>query len=158
MCVNVKRKLTFLGILVVLSAIVTVMVRNKRSVLVRMPFGINQETGDHNYVLFNPFRDRSPERAASAYLEAMQRGNCEEAGKLSTNVVLPNGYTCEGLQNDYRKVRHLFVQRLRDRRDEGRVVVLYYSDSGYEGNWVGVRQLGGEWGGTWRVVAFNKIW
>jgi hypothetical protein len=41
---------------------------------------------------------------------------------------------------------------------DGGVVVLYYSNTGYEGNWVAIRQPGGEWGGDWRVVEFNKIW
>lgn len=121
-----------------------------------MPFGLNHETGDHNYVLFNPFRDRAPEQAADAYLEAMRRGNCAEAARLSTNPNLPNELTCDQLQNEYRNARNLFVQRLRDRKENQGNVVLYYSNSGagVEGNWVAVRQTGA----GWRVVSFNKIW
>ena len=76
---DVTRKLTpvVLTILIV-ATFVPILVRAKHPVLIRMPFGLNQETGDHNYVLFNPFRDRSPERAAAEYLEAMRRGDCAD--------------------------------------------------------------------------------
>ena len=122
--------------------------RDSRPVLWRAPFGTNQLSGkDHNYVLFNPFRDRSPERTAAAYLEAMRRGSCTDADKLTANLVLPNRFTCEQMQAEYHDVRNLFVQRLRDRRKDGGVVVLYYSNTGYEGNWVAVRQPGGDRGG-----------
>jgi hypothetical protein len=155
--VGVKRKLTVLGLIVSVATIVgTLLVRDTRPVLIRMPFGLNQETGDHNYVLFNPFRDRAPERAATAYLEAMRQGNCADAEKLSTNPELPNELTCEQFQKEYRDERDLFVQRLRDRQKKRGDVVLYYSNSGagVEGNWVAVR-----WSGDrWRVVGFNKLW
>ena len=133
--------------------------RDSRPVLWRAPFSINHLSGeDHNYVLFNPFRDQSPERVATAYLEAMRRGSCTDAEKLTANIVLPDRFTCEQMQSEYRNVRSLFVQPLRDRRKDGGVIVLYYSNNGYTGNWVAVRQPGGEWGGGWRVVEFNKIW
>ena len=151
---GVRRKLAVLGVVVIAAVAAAVLGRDARPVLIRMPFWLNQETGDHNYVLFNPFRDRSPERAAAAYLDAMRRGNCTDAEKLSTNLVLPNALTCEQMQSEYRDHRSLFVQRLRDRRREGNDVVLYYSNTGYEGNWVAVRRPGGDW----RVVGFNKIW
>ncbi len=133
-----------------------ILVRATHPVLIRMPFGLNQETGDHNYVLFNPFRDRAPEQAAAAYLEAMRRGKCTDAEGLSTNPELPNELSCEQLQNEYPKLRNLFVQRLRDRKESGSDVILYYSNAGrgVEGNWVAVRRSGA----GWRVVGFNKIW
>lgn len=152
-----KRKLAVLCIIVTVAIIAaTVLVRNEYPVLVRMPFGLNAETGDHNYVLFNPFRDKSPERIAAAYLQAMRRGNCADAERLGTNPELPNEMTCEQLQNEYSNERNLFVQRLRDRKESRGDVILYYSNSGsgVEGNWIAVRQSGG----GWRVVGFNKIW
>ncbi|MBI3478015.1 MAG: hypothetical protein HY010_19955 [Acidobacteria bacterium] len=154
-----RRNLAVLGVVGIAAVAAAVLGRDVRPVLIRMPFGVNQETGDHNYVLFNPFRDRSPEHAAAAYLDAMRSGNCTDAAKLSTDLVLPNALTCEEMQSEYRDHRSLFVQRLRDRRKEGSDVVLYYSDTGVgvEGNWVAVRQLGGDRAG-WRVVGFNKIW
>ena len=89
----------------------------------------------------------------------MGRGNCVDAERLSTNPELPNKLTCEQLQDEYRderNLRNLFVQRLRDRKENGGDVVLYYSNSGVgvEGNWVAVRRAGD----SWRVVGFNKIW
>lgn len=154
-----KWKITAAGVLLVAVIVGALLTRDAHPVLWRAPFSVNQLSGeDHNYVLFNPFRDRLPERAAAAYLEAMRRGSCPDAEKLTASLVLPNQFTCEQMQSEYRNVRSLFVQRLRDRRKDGDVVVLYYSNTGYEGNWVAVRQLGGEWGGSWRVVEFNKIW
>jgi len=88
----------------------------------------------------------------------MRRGDCKDAERFTANVVLPNSFTCEQMQGEYHNARNLFVQRLRDRRKDGNVVVLYYSNTGYEGNWVAVRQPRGEWGGDWRVVEFSKIW
>jgi len=115
---DMRGRLTALGLVVVATVAAAVLVRDGRPVLIRMPFGINQETGDHNYVLFNPFRDRSPERAAAAYLGAMRRGNCADAERLSTNLVLPNEFNCEEMQSEYRDHRDLFVQRLRDRKED----------------------------------------
>ena len=142
-----------------IAAIVgALLAHDSHPVLLRAPFSINQLSGeDHNYVLFNPFRDRSPERAAAAYLDAMRRGSCADAEKLSTNLSLPNALTCEQMQDEYRDHRSLFVQRLRDRRKDRSDIVLYYSNTGYEGNWVAVRRPGGDRAG-WRVVGFNKIW
>ena len=152
----VRRKVAVLGVVVIASVAAAVLGRDARPVLIRMPFGINQESGDHNYVLFNPFRDRSPERAAAAFLDAMRRGNCTDAEKLSTNLVLPNALTCEQIQSEYRDHRSLFVQRLRDRNESRGDVLLYYSNTGVgvEGNWVAVRRSGG----GWHVIEFNKIW
>jgi hypothetical protein len=64
--------------------------------------------------------------------------------------------TCEQLLGEYPNHRNLFVQRLRDRKQNRGDVVLYYSNSGsgVEGNWVAVRQSDA----GWRVVGFNKIW
>jgi hypothetical protein len=155
--VGVKSKRAILGLVVLIVVIAgTVFVQDRRPVLIRMPFGLNQETGDHNYVLFNPFRDRSPERAAAEYLEAMRRGDCADAQRRSTNLELPNGLTCEQLQYESRNYRDLFVQPLRDRNESRGDVVLYYSNCrcGVEGNWIAVRRSGDDW----RVVGFNKIW
>lgn len=151
-----KWKLTVAGVVLIAAALVgALLARNAYPVLWRAPFSVNQLSGqDHNYVLFNPFRDRAPERVAAAYLEAMRRGSCTDAEKLTANIVLPNQFTCEQMQSEHRNVRNLFVQRLRDRRKDGDLVVLYYSKTRYEGNWVALRQQGGEW----RVVEFNKIW
>jgi hypothetical protein len=87
----------------------------------------------------------------------MRRGSCTDAEKLAANVILPNRLTCEQMLSEYRNVRNLFVQRLRDRRGDNGIIILYYSKTGYEGNWVAVRPEVGR-AGEWRVVEFNKIW
>jgi len=110
--------------------------------------------GSYNYAVFNPFRDRSAERAATAYIEAMRRGDCSEAARRGTNVVLPNQRSCEQMQEDYRDYRAAFVQPLRDRFDGQNEVILYYSNNGYTGNWVTVKRFGD----SWSVVEFNKFW
>ena len=109
-----------------IAAIVgALLARDSNPVLWRAPFSINQLSGeDHNYVLFNPFRDRSPERVADAYLEAMRRGSCTDAEKLTINIVLPNRLTCEQIQAEYRKVRNLFV--CNDYGIAGRTAVLLF--------------------------------
>lgn len=151
-----KWKVIVAGAVLMVAAIVGALVaRNTYPVLCRAPFSVNRLSGqDHNYVLFNPFRDRSPERVADAYLEAMRRGSCADAEKLTANLILPNRFTCDQMQSEYHNVRGLFVQRLRDRRKDGGMVALYYSNTGYEGNWVTMRQVGDDW----RVLEFNKIW
>jgi len=127
---------------------------SKNAVLVRIPYHRNQLSGYYNYVLFNPFRNRLPERAAANYLDAMRRGNCSDASAVAESPALPNDFTCEQLQQEESKNRDLFIQPLRDRRDVTGDVSLYYSKTGYEGNWVELRKTSA----GWRVVGFSKIW
>ena len=148
-----KQRLLITG-LVVSVAITTALIASRRPVLMRVPHTENRLEWGYNFVLFNPFRDRSPELVAKAYLDAMSRGNCSEAASVSSNPQMPNDLTCEQLQREYSKYRQLFLQPLRDRKDVNGDVLLYYSRTGYEGNWVMVRSLTGQW----RVVGFNKIW
>jgi len=123
-------------------------------VLYRVPFRKSSLTGDYNYVLFNPLRDRSPERVSAVYLNAMRRGDCIEATKASINVSLPDNFTCEQMLSEHGGHLDRFVQRLRDRKETQSDVVLYYSDDRYDGNWVSVRRFGRDW----RVVGFHNIW
>jgi len=142
-------------LLVVIAGVSTAfMMASKSPVLLRIPYHRNQLSGDYNYVLFNPLRDRLPERAAAAYLDAMRRGNCSDASALAQNPSMPNDLTCEQLQQEESKYQWLFVQPLRDRREVTGAVFLYYSTTGYEGNWIQVRNTPA----GWRVVGFNKIW
>ena len=148
-----KRGATILAAVLIAFIVLSVATRHSRPVLVRLPWKTNFLEGSANYALFNPFRDRLPERVAAAYLDAMRRGNCSEAFTVAANPTMSNDLTCEQLEQEYSRDRNLFVQPLRDRRDAGGDVFLYYSRTGYEGNWIAVRNTAGEW----RVVGFNKI-
>jgi hypothetical protein len=58
------------------------------------------------------------------------------------------------MQAEYRDYRAAFVQRLHDRSEGNEEVILYYSNNGYEGNWVTLRRFGE----SWSVVEFTKFW
>jgi hypothetical protein len=149
-----KRVVVFCGVVVVSVVVLSFVMRNTRPVLVRLPFGTNSAMGSYNWVIFNPFRNRAVERSASAYLDAMQHGDCAKAAMFSKNIVLPNNFICEQMQAEYHGYRGAFVQPLRDRTESGSDVVLYYSRNGYEGNWVALRKFGDDW----RVVELSKFW
>jgi hypothetical protein len=149
-----KRTATVASIVVAALLLWAAATRHSRPVLIRVPFRTNPVMVGYNYAVFNPFRDRSAERSATAYIEAMRRGDCSEAAKYSRNVVLPNSMDCEQMQAEHRDYRAAFVQRLRDRSDGEYEVTLYYSNNGYEGNWVTVKRVGD----SWSVVEFNKFW
>src|SRR3981189_523646 len=110
--------------------------------------------GRYNYAVFNPFRDRSAERAAAAYIEALRRGDCLEATKHGRNVVLPDHMSCQQMQAEYPDYRAAFVHRLRDRSDGQNEAILNYSNNGCEGNQVAVQRFGD----SWSVVEFNMFW
>jgi hypothetical protein len=142
------------GAVLLCFVVLSLATRNTRPVLLRLPYRTNSAMGNYNWVVFNPFRDRTVERVASAYLEAMRRGDCVEALKVTRNIVLPNNFDCAQMQAEYRDYRHAFVQRLRDRSQGKNEAILYYSNNGYEGNWVTLRRFGSDW----RIVEFNKFW
>jgi hypothetical protein len=149
-----KRAALVVGIVIVALLLWAATVRRSRPVLIRLPFNTNSVVGSYNYVVFNSFRDRAPERVATAYVEAMRQGDCSEASKYGISVVLPNQMNCEQMQAEHSHYRAAFVQRLRDRSDGQNEIILYYSNNGYEGNWVTVKRFGG----SWSVVEFNKFW
>lgn len=127
--------------------------RHWRPVLIHLPIPIHSVRWDTEYAVFNPFRDREPERVADAYLAAMKRGDCPEAAKHSRNVVLPNNMTCEQMQAEYHGTAP-FLQSFRDRSDNGNEVILTYSDNGYTFHEVKLRRFGD----SWKAVEFSKFW
>ena len=153
-----KRKFTISGLVVLVITVASAfLVWDTHPVLIRMPFELTPRNGRSQSRALTLFWDRSPERTAGAYLEAMRRGDCADAERLSTHPELPNGWTCAQLENEWPNQRDLFVRPLSDRKESGGVVVLYYSgkcECGVEGNWVGVRRSSD----GWRVVGFNRIW
>jgi hypothetical protein len=131
----------------------SVATRNWRPVLIHLPIPVHSVRWDTEYAVFNPFRDRAPERVAHIYLEAMKRGDCPDATKHSRNVVLPNNMTCEQMQMEYHGAAP-FLQRFRDRSGGGNETILTYSDDGYTFNEVTLRRFGD----SWSVVEFSKFW
>jgi hypothetical protein len=127
--------------------------RNSQPVLIHLPIPVHSVRWDTKYAVFNPFRDRAPERVAQIYLEAMKRGDCSDAAKHSRSAVLPNNMTCEQMQEEYHGTAP-FLQRFRDRSDNGNETILFYSDDGYTFSEVTLRRFGD----SWSVVKFSKFW
>jgi hypothetical protein len=96
--------------------------------------------------IFNPFRDRNPERCAEAFLELMKLGRCEQAiAELAIGTEYRQ-YICEQERNNI-----LTAWSLKDREDNPpKVKMRYlvkrqkYGDT--EGQlWVTVEQCGSQW-------------
>jgi hypothetical protein len=152
---HLKRAATAAAIVIV--AWLAWSIATRRPVLIHLPIPVHSIRWDTDYAVFNPLRDRAPEHVAGAYLEAMRRGDCSEAAKYSQNVVLPyDAVNCEQFMQIVgpRFDLNVFVQRFRDRSDAKDEIVLDYSDSGYERNWVILRRFGN----SWKVVKFGKFW
>lgn len=94
------------------------------------------------FAIFNPFRDRSPERSAEAFLAALKAGQCDVAMSfLSDRSVERIQEMCE------RDKEHPLVDwRLRNRSDQFDKVRIYFqvNRSGYDGykgqSWVTVEK------------------
>ena len=98
-------------------------------------------------IVLNPLRDRAPERAASQFLSDLRSGKCNA-----------DQGTVPGLCHDALERRPVLDLKLRNRRDVGNTVKLFYllkgkfrpdSDTFPEDAWgegmVQVERLGSEW-------------
>ena len=109
------------------------------------------------YAIFNPFRDRQPERSADEFLTQLQHGDCESAMGALSQAHSPEyrQTTCEREQT-YR----LMSWKLKNRTDESNTVRLYYEvkRQQYSGNtgqvWVTVENAGG----LWRVTRYDRAY
>jgi hypothetical protein len=115
------------------------------------------ESGDpvHEPVfsLMNPFRDRAPERAASALLEDLKRGDYRAAvSKISDRTALND----ERLARE--KENRLQSWRLMNRSDRGGETKLFYrvargsASANDSPLWITVKRSGGD---HWRVVNYD---
>jgi hypothetical protein len=101
------------------------------------------------FAIFNPFRNRGPERQAEAFLRLLKEGHCEQA--LS---VLPvkQEYLQELCQREAKSP--LLGWRLTNRSDEGNKVRMYYwvkrkGYNGYQGQlWINLEKRGEDWRAT----------
>jgi len=102
--------------------------------------------------VFNPFRDRSPEAIANAFLEEIKQGRCP--------VMAPNNgpVDCSYLLN-----RRFSEWRLKNRRDQSHRVSLFYQftrfDSMPHERWTGEGMFEVvETDGAWKASAFDIEW
>jgi hypothetical protein len=121
-----------------------------------LSFARSPVSGNHKFVLFNPFRDRRSEQAAQRFFDIIKSGDCGDFNSLAQGVPLPNNLTCEELHEIVSDSNHKGVldQRLRDRVDKGSLTWLWFSDDGYGGNQVILEKRGERW----HVVGFWKVW
>jgi hypothetical protein len=125
-------------------------------VTVPLPFARSPISGNHKFVFFNPFRDRSPEQAAQRFFDIIKSGACGDFPALASGATLPNNTTCEELHEAVSSPNHKGVldQRLRDRIDKGDSSSLWFSDDGYGGNQVILEKRGNQW----HIIGFWKVW
>jgi hypothetical protein len=98
------------------------------------------------FAIFNPFRDRSPEHSAEAFLEVIKAGQCERAMSALPDTPESRQDICER-----EKESPLMSWRLKNRTDEPQKVRMYYrvkrkTYGGYQGQlWVTLEKQGEEW-------------
>lgn len=101
--------------------------------------------GEPGFSIFNPFRDRRPERTADAFLEALKLGECVRVmGALPIDEQYAQ-YLCSKETE-----HHLESWQLRNRHDEPGKVKLFYwhwrADGDYHDRlWVTVEKHAGQW-------------
>ena len=98
------------------------------------------------FAIFNPFRDRSPERSAEAFLTATRAGQCAQAMSPLVASSQHKQEVCE------REQRYPLVDwRLANRTDQPDRTRMYYRAArtayeGYEGQlWVTLEKSGEDW-------------
>ena len=103
--------------------------------------------GEPEFAIFNPFRDRSPERTAEAFLEHLRAGNCAEVITGLNNTPDYNQEIC-GRESNY----PLVAWRLENRTGDAARVRMYYEVQrktyrpAFQGQlWVTVERRGGNW-------------
>jgi hypothetical protein len=109
-------------------------------------------TGEPVFSVFNPFRDRDPERCAEAFLALLKAGRCKDAVSTLEDEQSYREYICE-----QEKDVPLSGWRLLNRSYEGAALKLYYWDwtPGIDVNgelWVTVDKRDGQW----RVTDYER--
>lgn len=138
-------KVLALAVMLLLGLAAYLYYQRSRSVLYRYVEAGNP-VKEPAFAIFNPFRDRSSEHGAEAFLEFMRAGQCERAMSALPDAVEIRQDICE------RELRSpLVAWQLKNRADEPEKVRLYYraqrqSDDGYQGQlWITLEQHGGDW-------------
>jgi hypothetical protein len=143
-----------LSVVVVFSVLVCV--RHRYPVLFHFPGSCactDYSEEVEGLTVFNPFRDRTPEASASAFLEDLRQGR--------HGIVAPNFPPADWLNGAGKPFA--FEWRLRYRRDQPHRVSLYYQFTRLSGEpvprWSGegtVEMV--DINGVWRASHFDVIW
>ncbi len=86
-----------------------------------LSFHTGPMVGDTEFVIFNPFRNRAPERSAEGFLEHLKTGRCEEVIGIIPGDEKAHKYICER-----EKQFPIVSWRLREIDAEGGIVSLLY--------------------------------
>ena len=98
------------------------------------------------FSIFNPLRDRSPERSAEAFLENIKAGQCERTMSALPDTPEHRQEVCER-----EKASPLVSWRLTNQSDESQKSRMYYrvkrkTYDGYQGQlWVTLEKHGPDW-------------
>lgn len=135
-----RKQIIKYGVCVALLVLVLYLIR--RPVFLRGPsFGSHR--GEPGFVLFNPFRDKEPEKSADQFLTGLKAGKCSEVV-----INLPaerQQHICEK-QEEY----PLKSWELKNREDKTEKITLYYRHVSGNTNipehlWLDARLLAGKW-------------
>jgi len=137
--INKKRILT-LGIS--LASVLVILYLIRRPVFLRAP-SFYSVLGQPGFVLFNPFRDKEPEKSADGFLNGLKVGDC--FGVVKNLPAEQQSHICEK-QKQY----PLKAWRLKDRDDIDQKTVLFYwhfSGDSYEPErlWLDSQLRDGKW-------------
>ena len=127
------------------------LIMQSRSVLYRY-FEAGSPTKEPAFVIFNPFRDRHPERVAEVFLERMKDGECNSLMSGFKNDPQYLQDTCER-----ENTNRLTSWRIRNRTDEAQSVKMYYQVDGHNYSdgqlWMTVEKRGDQW----QVTRYDRI-
>lgn len=141
-------KLSIVALISLLAFVIGLFVMASHSVLYRY-FETGNPVREPAITIFNPFRDRTPERQAEAFLTRLQTGDCQSAFAELSHGTDYKQRVCEK-----EKENALTSWRLRNRTDNADAVRLYYivGRTKYHNTsgsvWITVVKQGEEWGVT----------
>ena len=113
-------KLLILAATLMLGIVAYLFVMQSRSVLYRY-FETGSPTKEPVFAIFNPFRDRLPERSTENFLQRLKDGACQSAMSGLAYELQYQQETCE-----HEMTNALTTWRLTNRTDEPQSVRLYY--------------------------------
>jgi hypothetical protein len=140
---NFRKKRLVITLLIAAILMLTLTYLFPRPVLLRLKDPSAVDPGDGLLVIFNPFRNRAPERYAEQFLERLKEGKC-----LELKAIAEQNYEYICTKESEHK---LLNWKLVDIKKESRKLILFYRAlrvgyKGYDGNtWLNVEQQGDGW-------------